>query len=517
MGMAGIEAHAEPTTPSGSESANLADWLIRHATQRPDAAAVKQGPTVLSYAALDDASARVARLLDARGVQPGDRVGVIMPNVAYFPVIYYGILRLGAVVVPTNPLLKAGEISYLWQDSGCEQAFVFAKFCSEAELAAQDTGTDVIAVTPGEFDQLLAENQPATPVAPRQSDDTAVILYTSGTTGRPKGAELSHANLGSNVETSVDTLFHGGTQDVIFGGLPLFHVFGQTCAMNASLYGGSCLTLLPQFDAEEALRIVENDRVTVFLGVPTMYMGLLAVPAKDNFDTSSLRLAASGGASLPVEVLHGVQQAYGFTLLEGYGLSETSPVATFNHPDLPQKPGSIGTPIRGVELRLLEPGGDDVSPGEVGEIAIRGENVMKGYWNDPEATAAALHDGWFRSGDLGRADDDGYYYIVDRVKDMIVRNGYNVYPREIEELLYTHPAVAEVAVVGVPDERHGEEVAALVTCKPEMSVTEQELRDWAVERIAAYKYPRIVKFGSIPKGPTGKMLKRSITISSAGP
>lgn len=509
--MVGNEA-LDPSATPYPESANPARWLSQHAARQPEAVAVKQGDTTLSYAELDDATARVAAHLRSRGVDAGDHVGLIMPNVCYFPLIYYGILRMGAVVVPTNPLLKAGEISYVWQDSGCRTAYVFSRFSSEAESAAQDSGTDVITVAPGEFDQLLAGQQPTSEIVPEQSDDTAVILYTSGTTGRPKGAELSHANLDSNVATSVDTLFHGGPDDVIFGGLPLFHTFGQTCAMNAAIYGGSCLTLLPQFDPEEALRIVEQDRVTVFLGVPTMYMALLAVPEKDRFDTSTLRLAASGGASLPVEVLHGVQQAFGFKLLEGYGLSETSPVATFNPPDRPPKPGSIGPPIRGVEVRLIDPVGADVSPGEVGEIAVRGENVMKGYWNNPEATAAAMQDGWFRTGDLGQVDADGYYYVVDRVKDMIVRNGYNVYPREIEELLYTHPAVAEVAVVGVPDAQHGEEIAALVTCIQDADVTETTLRDWASERIAAYKYPRIIKFGQIPKGPTGKMLKRDISM-----
>lgn len=509
--MADSEVRASSTSDSGS--ANLAEWLAAHASQQPDAPAVKQGDTVFSYAGLDDASARVAGLLAARGVGPGDHVGLIMPNVCYFPMIYYAILRLGAVVVPTNPLLKAGEIGYVWHDSACGLAFVFSSFTAEANKAAKDAGTDVVEVAPGAFDELLASQVADARVAVRRPDDTAVILYTSGTTGRPKGAELSHANIGTNAITSVETLFRGGPQDVIFGGLPLFHTFGQTCAMNSSVYGGSCLTLLPQFDPEDALAIVERDRVTVLAGVPTMYMALLAVQDKQRYDTSSLRLAASGGASLPVEVLHGVQQEYGFTMLEGYGLSETSPVATFNHPDRPTKPGSIGTPIHGVQVRVVDPAGTEVAPGEVGEISIRGENVMKGYWNDPDATAAAMHDGWFASGDLGRMDEDGYFYIVDRVKDMIVRNGYNVYPREVEELLYTHPDVAEVAVVGVPHEQHGEEIAAVVTCTPNAQVTEDELREWTRERIAAYKYPRIVTFGTIPKGPTGKMLKRSITIS----
>jgi long-chain acyl-CoA synthetase len=302
--------------------------------------------------------------------------------------------------------------------------------------------------------------------------------------------------------------------DVIFGGLPLFHSFGQTVGLNAAMAGGACLTLLPKFDGEEALSIISNDRVTIFLGVPTMYMGLLAVKNKERFDTSTLKVAASGGASLPVEVLRGVEQTFGFVLLEGYGLSETSPVASFNHPDRPRKPGSIGIPIRGVEFGLRDEDDQEVADGEIGEIVIRGENVMKGYWNKPEATADAMRDGWFHSGDLARRDEDGFYFIVDRKKDMIIRNGYKVYPREVEEILYTHPAVAEAAVFGVPDAACGEEVAALVTLKDGASATDGELRDYVKERIAVFKYPRIVRFGPIPKGPTGKILKREIKFES---
>jgi long-chain acyl-CoA synthetase len=301
-----------------------------------------------------------------------------------------------------------------------------------------------------------------------------------------------------------------GPGDVIFGGLPLFHSFGQTVGLNAAMAGGACLTMLPKFDAEQALSIISSDRVTIFLGVPTMYVGLLAAKNREHLDTSSLKVAASGGASLPVEVLRGVEQAFGFRLLEGYGLSETSPVASFNHPDRPSKPGSVGTPIRGVEFGLRDEEDREVADGEIGEIVIRGENVMKGYWNQPEATAEAMRGGWFHSGDLARRDEDGFYFIVDRKKDMIIRNGFKVYPREVEEILYTHPAVAEAAVFGVPDASCGEEVAALVTLKEGTSATEEELRNYVKEQIAAFKYPRIIRFGPIPKGPTGKILKREI-------
>ena len=392
---------------------------------------------------------------------------------------------------------------------------VFALFAEESAKAAEITGTDVVVVTPGEFEATLADTAPQDggPAA-RAGDDTAVILYTSGTTGSPKGAELTHDNLGSNVRTDLATLMRVGPGDVLFGGLPLFHSFGQTCGLNAAIAAGACLTLLPKFDGEEALRIVAEDRVTVFLGVPTMYMALLAVPDPGRFDTSRLKLAASGGASLPVEVLYEVQRRFGFQLLEGYGLSETSPIASFNHPDRPVKPGSVGIPISGVEFQLWGPDDTEVADGEVGEIVIRGENVMKGYWNKPEATTEAMRGGWFHSGDLATRDEDGFYFIVDRKKDMIIRNGLNVYPREVEEVVYTHPAVAEAAVFGVPDALHGEEIACLVTLKDGAEATEEEIRDYVADKIAAYKYPRIVRFGPLPKGPTGKILKREIKIDA---
>ena len=491
-------------------TSNIASWVSARAATDPSRPAIRQGDQVLTYAALDDASARFATVLTDHGVQPGDRVALIMPNVAYFPIAYYAILRIGAIVVPMNPMLKAGEISYAWTDSHALVAVVFGMFAEEAATAAGVTGTDVIVTTPGDFEQLLAGADPTPGVSDRAEADTAVLLYTSGTTGSPKGAELSHANLSSNVRSCVETLFFASPSDVIFGGLPLFHSFGQTCGLNVAMASGACLTLLPKFDGEQALEIVQRDRVTIFLGVPTMYMALLGVPGLERFDVSTLRTAASGGASLPLEVLKGVEQTFGVTLLEGYGLSETSPVASFNHPNAATKPGSVGTPIRGVEFGLRDEDDREVGGDAIGEIVIRGENVMKGYWNNPDATAEAMRGGWFHTGDLARRDGDGFYFIVDRKKDMIIRNGLNVYPREVEEVLYTHPAVAEAAVFGVPDARHGEEIAALVKLKADTAVDEAELRSYVEERLAAYKYPRMIRFGELPKGPTGKILKREI-------
>ncbi|SDD57513.1 long-chain-fatty-acid--CoA ligase [Auraticoccus monumenti] len=493
-------------------TANIARWIDDRASTDPGLPAIRQGELLLGYGELADASARCATLLAGKGVRAGDRVALTMPNVAWFPVVYHAILRLGAVVVPMNPLLRSREIVHAWSDSGARVAVVFALFAEEAAAAAASTGTEVVVVAPGAFEDELAALEPTPGVVDREADDTAVILYTSGTTGTPKGAELTHDNLSTNVAAVVETLTHMTTEDVVFGGLPLFHSFGQTVGLNSAMQAGACLTLLPRFDGAEALEVVQRDRVTIFLGVPTMYTALLAVADKEGYDTSSLRLAISGGASLPLEVLNRVQRTFGFQLLEGYGLSETSPVASFNHPDAEARPGSIGTPIRGCEFRLVDEDGHDVAEGEVGEIAIRGENVMRGYWQDPEATAEMVRDGWFRSGDLARRDADGYYYIVDRVKDMILRNGFNVYPREVEEVLYSHPDVTEAAVFGVPHPEHGEEVAAKVTLREGATVTAEELREWVKAQVAPYKYPRTVSFGVLPKGPTGKILKREISV-----
>jgi long-chain acyl-CoA synthetase len=484
---------------------NLAEILTASAERGADRIALKLDDTEVSYGLLNEASARVAALLADKGVGPGDRVGIMLPNVPYFALVYYGVLRLGAVVVPMNVLLKRREVDFYLGDSGAEQAFVWNDFAAEAPDHA-------ILVKPGDFEQLLGGVQePRRDVVERADDDTAVILYTSGTTGTPKGAELTHGNLLRNAKES-QALFDTSAEDVVFGGLPLFHSFGQTCALNATVAGGAMLTLLPRFDAGKALRILERDRVTIFEGVPTMFSALLHHPDKDKIDASSLRVCVSGGSALPVEVLRAFEEQFGCKVLEGYGLSETSPVASFNHPDRPQKPGSIGTPLNGVEMKVVDDDGHDLPSGEVGEIVIRGHNVMKGYWQRPDATEEAIKDGWFHTGDMARIDEDGYFFIVDRKKDMIIRGGYNVYPREIEEVLYEHPAVREAAVLGIPHDDLGEEIGAAVALKEGASVTAEELRDYVKAQVAAYKYPRSIWFvDDLPKGPTGKILKREIS------
>jgi long-chain acyl-CoA synthetase len=404
-------------------------------------------------------------------------------------------------------------VEYFLRDSGAKVVVAGEQSAGPVGEAARAVGVEAVTVDLRSPQELMADDGlPLVPVA-REGADTAVILYTSGTTGQPKGAELTHAGLGSNARTTEDTLLEATPDDVVMGCLPLFHVFGLTCSLNAAVLAGSCLTLLPRFDGSKALSIIERDRVTVFEGVPTMFSAMLHAPDKDQHDLGSLRLCVSGGSAMPVEVLRSFEETFGCTILEGYGLSETSPVASFNHPHAERKPGSIGTPVRGVEMRVVDDEGRDVPQGEVGEIAIRGENVMKGYWNRPEDTATAIPDGWFRTGDLARQDEDGYFSIVDRKKEMIIRGGYNVYPREIEEALYEHPAVAEAACIGIPHPDLGEEVAAAVALKPGQSAEPDELREFVKARVAAYKYPRHVwVVSALPKGPTGKILRRAVEV-----
>jgi len=491
--------------------ANLSSLLDRAAADQPDRTALQLDDLAISYRQFSEASRRASSLLRAAGIAAGERVGLMMPNIPAFPIAFYGAMMAGAVVVPMNPLLKSREVAYYLRDSGAKVLFAWRDFAGEAAKGAADAGAQVIQVDDPDLSSTLAGVAPDTVSATADDHDDAVILYTSGTTGQPKGAQLMHGGLARNARLTGETLLRNHPDDVMMGCLPLFHVFGLTCGLNATVAASGTLTLLPRFDPGTALDIIERDRVTIFEGVPTMYAAMLHHPEAEAARTASLRTCISGGAAMPVEILRGFEEKFGCMILEGYGLSETSPVASFNHPDKPRKPGSIGTPVEGVQMRLFGEGGAAVATGEVGEIAIRGHNVMKGYWGRPEATAEAIPDGWFRTGDLGRIDEDGYYFIVDRKKEMIIRGGYNVYPREIEEVLYEHPAVFEAAVIGMPHGELGEEVGAAVVLKPGASATPQELQQYAKDRVAAYKYPRKVWLvEALPKGPTGKILRREV-------
>ncbi|GAA2429687.1 long-chain fatty acid--CoA ligase [Actinomadura vinacea] len=485
---------------------NLADRLRTAAGRFGGRTVLTLDRTGLSYRALDAMSARVGELLRRRGIGRGDRVAIMLPNVPEFAVVYYGALRIGAVVVPLDPLLKRREIAAYLGD--CAARLVIAwHACAEAvEAGTAGTCADYLFVVPEEFRRLLRGVPPEDAVVPMAGGETAVILYSAGTTGRAKGIELSHANLDVNAAT-VARMHALGVDDVVLGALPLYHAFGQTCALNAAVRAGARLTLLPRFEPGRALEVIRRDGVTVFQGVPAMYIALLDQPGVS--DLSMLRICVSGGAAMPVDVLRAYETRFGCRIVEGYGLSETSPVSAANRAGAGRRPGSIGRPVRDVRMRVVDERDREVPPGEIGEIVVRGPNVMKGYWNDPEGTAEALRGGWFHTGDLGRVDGDGFFFLVGRRRDVIIRGGYTVYPREVEEVLYEHPAVRQAAVVGVPHPELGEEVAAAVAVRAE--VPPDELRAFVKERVAAYKYPRRVWFvDELPTSPTGKVIKRAL-------
>jgi len=507
-------------------SLNLAVVLRESAKRHPDKTAIIIGDKSLTYAEIHGHAQRFATGLKTAGIQPGDRVALMLPNVPQFTIAYFGILYAGGVVVPLNVLLTADEVAYHLEDSAAAAIVTWDGFLepSEAGFRANDVCHQLIVVEaagPGSIDlpegatsfaAMIGGSEPMDAPTTRMPDDTAVILYTSGTTGRPKGAELTQFNMFFNSQYSRTMLLPMTPDDVALATLPLFHSFGQTVIQNAILGSGGTLVLLPRFDPESAFALMKGHGVTLFAGVPTMYFALLNHPGADSFDSSALKYCVSGGSAMPVEVMKAFDAKFNVNVLEGYGLSETSPVASFNQLERPKKAGSIGLPIWGVEFRLEDDNGNVVEgTGLPGEICIKGHNVMKGYWRRPEVTDEVIKDGWFHSGDVGTIDEDGFYFIVDRKKDMIIRGGYNVYPREIEEVLYGHPAIAEVAVIGVPHPSHGEEVKAVVALKPGQELTEEEVIAFSREHLAAYKYPRSVDFmDALPKGPTGKILKREL-------
>jgi len=492
---------------------NLGSILQTSAQARPEHVAIKLGEQSIPYRELDRAARGVATGLRARGLAAGDRVCVLVPNLPDFTIAYYGILYAGCTVVPLNVLCAAPEVRYFLQDSEARLLIAHPLFEAAARAGAEAAGVPVVWAGKSGAESLaeLAAAPPIAALHPTLPTDTAVILYTSGTTGQPKGAELTHSNLLINCAVVVPKLVPLCGDDVALATLPLFHSFGQTCIQNASIAVGGTFTLLPRFSPDEALAIMERDRVTLFAGVPTMYFALLHHEAKRAHDLSALKYCMAGGSAMPVEVMRAFEEKYPVTILEGYGLSETSPVASFNMLDRPRKPGSIGYPVWGVEMCILDESDALVADGQPGEICIRGHNIMKGYWKRPDATRETLRSGWFHSGDIGVRDADGSYRIVDRKKDMIIRGGFNVYPREVEEILYAHPAILEAAVIGIPHESHGEEVKAVVVARPESGLTGEAVTAWCKERLAAYKYPRIVEFSEgLPKGPTGKILKREL-------
>jgi long-chain acyl-CoA synthetase len=503
-------------------SFNLATILRESTMAHPDKPMLKLGPLTLTYEQVDTMSGRVATALKRSGLAPGDTIAVHLPNVPEFVFAYFGALKAGLTVVPLNPLLRAPEIAYHLADSGAQLLITFDAFAEEAAKGVADAGNVqlyVVSSSPGgpaptngiPFDQLYGADEVAD-IEPMSPDATAVIIYTSGTTGKPKGAELTHFQMFMAATVAADT-FAYRDDDVSMAVLPLFHVFGLSSVMNTAIRSGATLVLVPRFEVGAVLDAMVQHRVTVFCGVPTMFVALMHAD-QGGRDLSALRICVSGGASIPGEVIKGFEAAYpGAPILEGYGLSETCAVATFNRSAEERRVMSIGKRLWGVEVRIVDGQDQELPPGpeHVGEILLRGHNVMKGYRGKPEATAEAMRGGWFHTGDLGYRDEEGFIFIVDRKKDLVIRGGFNVYPREIEEVLNEHPAVLEAAVIGRPDERLGEEVIAFISLRPGASAEPQEVIAFCKERLAAYKYPRqVTVLDDLPKGPSGKVLKTEL-------
>ena len=503
-------------------SFNLATMLREARHARPDHPLCHISDLTFSYAQVDEISGQVASALLGSGLRRGDKVAVQLPNLPQFLFTYFAILKAGLVMVPLNPLLKAGEVAYQLQDSESRMLITFEGFAAEAAAGARQAenvptyvvnlpGNDQRPAGTKDYDELYSADDTGE-IEPVYADDTAVIIYTSGTTGKPKGAELTHFQLYMNCTVGGELL---GFQDDDIGVavLPMFHVFGLSSVLNTAVRFGGTLVLIPRFEPDAVLDAIARHRCTIFSGVPTMYYALLQVEVAGR-DLSSLRVGVSGGAAIPGEVIRGFEEKFpGVVILEGYGLSETASTTTFNISAEQRKVLSIGKPIWGVEVRVVDDQDKPLPPGpdNIGEIIIRGHNVMKGYYGNPEATAEAFRGGWFHTGDLAYADKDGYLFVVDRMKDMLIRGGYNVYPREIEEVLFAHPAVAEAAVVGKADAKLGEEVVAFVVLKPGAKADPDEIISYSRERLAAYKYPREVRIvADLPKGPTGKILKREL-------
>ncbi len=498
-------------------SFNLATILRESADASPDKPVTVFAGGKMTYSELDALSDRLAAGLEASGLRPGEVVGLQLPNIPQFLVAYFGILKAGGVVVPLNVMFKAPEVAFHLGDCAARILITWEGILGEAAKGAASAGlTEIYAVGHGEhmdaalpFERLLAAPANGHVLARRELTDAAVIVYTSGTTGRPKGAELTHMQLYMNADIP-GRLFDVQPDDIVITVLPLFHVFGLSSIMNICVRFGCTMSLIPRFDPVAVLTAIQRDKATIFEGVPTMYIALLSHPELDSYDVSSLRVAISGGASIPAPVLDAFEEHFGVVILEGYGMTETASTTTFNRSVSERRVYSVGKPIWGTQTQVWDDDGRMLPPGRdnVGEVVTRGLHVMKGYLNSPQATAGAFTDDWLHTGDLGYIDEDGFLFIVGRKKELIIRGGYNVYPKEIEDLLHAHPAVAEAAVVGIPDERLGEEVMAVVTLLPGSSLTAPELVEYCKERMAAYKYPRRVEFrDELPKNALGKILK----------
>jgi long-chain acyl-CoA synthetase len=505
-------------------SFNLATILRESRNSTPDRPLAYFGDRPFTFAEVDESSGRVAASLLGLGLKPDDKIALQLPNSPQFVDAYFGALKTGLVVCPLNPLLRAPEIAFCLDNSDAKMLVTYSMFAEEALKAASAVGglPTYVVDAPGSqgrpegvhrFAELYGCADTGEMV-PTNADDTAVLLYTSGTTGRPKGAELTHCGMYMSCTVGGDT-FGFGPHDIALGALPFFHVFGLSSMLNVGVRYGVPSVYLPRFEAQAVLDAIERYHCTSMAGVPTMFFELLRTDTTGR-DVSSLRRCVSGGDSIPGEIIRAFEEKFpNVVILEGYGLSETVATATLNTSAEERKVRSIGRPVWGIEVRIVDTDEQPLPPGEesIGEIVVRGHCVTKGYYKDPQTTGEAFRGGWFHTGDLAYADEDGYLFIVDRKKDLIIRGGFNVYPREIEDVLYGHPAIAEVAVIGRPDKRLGEEIVAVVAFKPDTEVEPDELIAYCKERVAPYKYPREVRIlDELPKGPTGKILKKELRL-----
>ena len=513
---------------------NIVSCLLDSAARFADRLAIVCEDRSFTFADLDRWTAQIAEVLLAQGLKKGDHVALLAPNVPEFTAVYYAVLRVGGVVVPINTLFLPNEIASLLEHSDAQFMVVWHSLAEKGADAFEQidscrklffVGTDRKTLPPALLpksngksrlllDELTVEMPGTVDCCQTSPDDSAVILYTSGTTGKSKGVELSQFNIYSNaLYTTEPRALDIQPTSVTVAVLPLFHTFGQTAIQNASIMSGAKMVMIPQFEPRRVLDEMGKNGATHIAAVPTMYNLILQTQRRYRYDLASLEVAVSGGASMPVSVFHEFAEVFGIKINEGYGLSETSPVACMTPVgNALNKPGSIGPEFRGTQVRIVRDDGTFAEVEEVGELVIRGHNVMKGYYKDSVATAAAFLDGgWFRSGDIAKMDADRYFYIVDRAKDVIIRGGMNIYPREIEEVLHHHPAVSEAAVVGIPDKTLSENVVAFVTVVSGASVTTLELQKYCRDRLALYKCPKTIEFlEQMPKNSTGKIMKRTL-------
>ncbi|VEF48739.1 AMP-dependent synthetase and ligase [Bacillus freudenreichii] len=498
---------------------NLVDSLQEAAIKHREKIAYYFMDEATTFEALNVSVNKFASGLADTGIRKGDHVALLLGNSPHFIISLYGIMRIGAIAVPINPTYTPSEIAYILKDGDVKAVIALDQmvpYIDKLREAVPKIEHYIICETGAQlnieletFSEILHSGDIDFRPVPVTREDTAVVLYTSGTTGKPKGAMLTHENLYSNARDIRDYL-KMDNEDTVITTLPMFHVFSLTVALNAPLISGSTMIIVPKFSPKEIFRVAKKYKATIFAGVPTMYNFLYQYPDSNPEDFSSMRLCISGGASMPVALLKNFEEKFNVVISEGYGLSEASPVTCFNPLDRPRKPGSIGTSIINVENKVVDEFGNELPAGEVGELAVRGPNVMKGYYNLPDETAAAIRNGWLYTGDLAKMDGDGYFYIVDRKKDLIIVGGYNVYPREVEEVLYEHPDVLEAAVIGVPDTEQGEAVKAFIVPRDEKAA-KPELHQYLAERLAPYKLPKSIEIlEELPKNSTGKIMKREL-------